>query len=619
MDILRIAIASILVLLLPGYILEVCFSSSHQDPIEKLAKIIGASIALIALFSLLFFVVDIQLNGSGLILIIGILTLTALLLRLRKPSLLRFQPPTMLGLFLVALIVLWRLYQARMLTFPAWVDSPHHALILRTILETGGLPETLLPYLPVQFSYHYAFHTSTALFSNLSGLDIPQAILFFGQVLNAAICLSVYRMVKALWHDWRRAMIAALLIACVSQMPAFYLSWGRYTLLSGLVILPLAIAETVELKKDTVHKEHFLRLSLYVAGVFLSHYFVGILFLLFILSLGIEWIVNKFLRRSQSTPTLRTILVGVVFGLLLSSPWLYRSIQYAADLQPSHLFNGFDNATGGWSSDLAYLIQLAGPVRAHLLFFFGLAGAILLIRSNDFLSISIWYIFILLGCIPTLFHPFSLRPDHFVIVLFLPTTILSSHLFIFFTDNLKPFNRNKVLSSLLICIGTTFLCAWGIYETHNILNPSTILVSKDDQKALDWIEANTDQDARFFINTKRWQGNIFRGVDGGSWILPKTGRWTILPPITYTLGESEDMNEIGQLAEQASSMTTCSDDFWDLIRGEKITHIYIKMTSGTLQPDALTECEKPKAEGTWLHQVAHFGIVFIYQVENIAP
>ena len=137
--------------------------------------------------------------------------------------------------------------------------------------------------MPVPFYYHYAFHALAAVFSFISRLSPPDAVLYLGQVLNAAIAMAVYRLGKALWGDWRRAVLSAILVAFVTQMPAYYVTWGRYTLLTGMLLLPLAMASALDIVNKGVQKSRLFTLGLLTAGILLSHYFaassVGILFL----------------------------------------------------------------------------------------------------------------------------------------------------------------------------------------------------------------------------------------------------------------------------------------------------------------------------------------------------
>jgi hypothetical protein len=314
---------------------------------------------------------------------------------------------------------------------------------------------------------------------------------------------------------------------------------------------------------------------------------------------------------------MKLVLAGYGMGLLLAAPWLYRVIHSPDSLfQLANLFDGNHLYNGDWASNLTYLWQLAGPGRGYFLFILGLFGSFLSIQAKQARSLFIWSVLITLGCIP---HPFQLpflRPDHFIIIIFLPATLYASHFLIHLADALKKFQKFSWVSPSFLCLLVGLLCAWGIYETRNILNPYTILSSPEDKRALAWIDENTTDDARFFINAIHWQEGVYRGVDGGIWILPLTGRWTIIPPITYALGGEEYREQINQFVEKASKIANCSSDFWELIESERITHIYIKIGFGSLQPDGLKMCENEKNDGYWLNEVFHSGEVHIYQIKN---
>jgi hypothetical protein len=500
-----------------------------------------------------------------------------------------------------------------------WVDSPHHALIIKKIIESRGIPQDLSPYLPIQFNYHFGFHGTTALFTSISGLPIESAILVFGQLLNAAISLSIYRLVKVLWRDWRRAIIAALIVALFSQMPAFYISWGRYTLLTGLVVLPLALATLFDVthNRGGGRKSSF-QLIMFVTGTFLSHYFAGILFLIFLLALSIDWILIKNLFQYRTPPPLKIILRDTALGMLLVAPWLGRMIRHSPEVQTTPLLHDLHFSSEGWAFNPAYLFQLAGPLRSYILLLIGLIGAILLIRSKRHLSLVFWTTILLLGSTPIFDRPSGMRPDHFIIILFLPASILASHAIIQFLEKLEtmlPQIFSQIILMSLLLLGSL----WGLDETHDILNPITILATADDREAIDWIQKNTPEDARFFINVEPWQENLYRGVDGAIWILPSTGRWTILPPITYALGDQRYIEKIAQIAKQAQQIVDCSPELWTIIEQEKITHIYLKNNAGSLQSKELDNCMSPQYNDFKLHQAAQFGTVRIFQVETGTP
>ena len=79
-----------------------------------------------------------------------------------------------------------------------------------------------------------------------------------------------------------------------------------------------------------------------------------------------------------------------------------------------------------------------------------------------------------------------------------------------------------------------FMVVAGAQANWNVINPDTVLADKTDLAALQWIDAHTPKDARFFINTTPWGYDLYRGVDGGAWIMPYTGRWSLHQPF-FTL------------------------------------------------------------------------------------
>ena len=137
------------------------------------------------------------------------------------------------------LVVVTRALQVRDLALPAWVDSVHHTMIVRLIADGGRVPASYHPYMPVDaFHYHFGFHAGAAALAWLSGLSADRAVLLFGQALNVLAPLAAYTMAWWIGRSRWGGVAAALVVGALCYMPAYYVTWGRYTQLAGLVMLP---------------------------------------------------------------------------------------------------------------------------------------------------------------------------------------------------------------------------------------------------------------------------------------------------------------------------------------------------------------------------------------------
>lgn len=584
---LLIPASALIVLFLPGYALLVWFPRKDKDPIQILAEVLGLSLALTSLAGLATFVFHLHLSGYHL----GALYLLAALLAAwgqvrRRPSFsLSLQQLFILGAF--SLVILWRFYQIRDLVLPAWVDSPHHVLIVRKIMETGGVPADLSPYLPIPFYYHFGFHLAAALFAFWGRFSPAEAVLILGQILNAAISLSVYRLGLALWREEGTAFLAALLVGFVSQMPAYYAAWGRYTLITGLVLLPLVIARALEIKKAEIEKPQIIVVSLLMGGLILSHYLTAFLFLIFF---GLLFLSLLYKCNRTSLQKGLILMAGVFGGLLLTSPWIYRVWSKAGIFihlktnWPGQLLNQI--YFEGYGS---YLLYLLGPVRNYGLVVLAGLGLIQIFKDRNQRIFGLWTLLLGLGALPWGARLAPFRPDHIAIVLFLPLCLLAARALVALADRLTSLGWSQWARPIgLLFLGALF--CWGLWETRTIIKPETVLADRADLQALHWIEKNSAREARFLINGTPWAWGTYRGVDGGAWITPLTGRWTSLPPIFYGFGGRAYASEINRLAARVSRLTGCTTAFWDLARENGLTHIYLKYGQGSLLPEAFRSC-----------------------------
>ncbi len=382
------------VLLLPGWLLlDISGLANRFDGGEKLALSIGLSLSCIPL--LMLWTTTLGLHWNRVAVIVAALVLAAAALwRVRNQWTSFHISPIGLGLAGVLLLSLGvRLAMARDLPGPDWVDSVHHALITHLIEVNGGFPPTYAPYVDMPANqYHSGYHSTLAVFQWLSGLQLQDAMLLYGNVLNSLAVLSVYLFTTTLTRSRPAGLVAALVSGLVTPMPAYYTSWGRYTELAGLLILPAVLALAVNVietdKPQPGYKVLFLA-CLAFTGVLLVHYrvlaFLAILLAAYAIS-QVSLSREKF--QSLAKKVLRFGGVMVVGGFFLALPWITpnipRALPYAmqsAGSPPVKLFSDFT-----WSF-------LTAALGNYSLWAAGLGLLVALIRLKRFtLTLVLWVI-----------------------------------------------------------------------------------------------------------------------------------------------------------------------------------------------------------------------------------
>jgi hypothetical protein len=222
---------------------------------------------------------------------------------------------------------------------------------------------------------------------------------------------------------------------------------------------------------------------------------------------------------------------------------------------------------------------------------------------------GLWTIILAMLSLPVGFYLAPFRPDHAVIILFLPTALFVAELIVSIIDWV-PIKKIATLQSAAALIIFATIIGWGMFETRSVINSSTILASSDDLEALYWIKENTPPESRYMINVTHWQYGSYRGVDGGWWITPITSRQTLLPNGLYGLGDRETIQTVNAVAAQVSQLTGCSEEFWQIVEAEELTHLYVSINKGTIQPQQMENC--PGVE-----LIFHNESVYLYRIEYI--
>jgi hypothetical protein len=587
----------------PGFLLLQCWPAARRrfDGWEQMALAVGLSLAIIPLLLLWITQLGGALSATMVRVLFGGLGVAAAavagrrLWRLRATEARAVVLRESVGQAALMVLILGaglvaRFLAVRDLALPVWVDSVHHTVVTRIIAESGQVPSSYEPYIPMTDAiYHYGFHASVAGFSWLSDKPIPWVILVVGQVFNLAAALQVYLLARWLTRRRLAALFAALTVALLATMPAYYVSWGRYTLLGGVLILPVASVLSLEAAGRKDWRAAMLG-GLALAGLFLTHYRLCI----FHVCLVASWWLVKMVR---CLPSWRARLWEVgwyaavgLLALVLIAPQVPAISVYVWPRAFAQQGGGASAALGDFS--LHYVTS--GFDRYMLTL--GLLGAIVaLVRKRRFsIVLLLWVggLFVvtnpsLLGLpgealvtnvvmLGTWFMPLAVWCG------FLGDELLSSWLAILQ-------GRRRTLCYLLATTGLVVLSVIGIRRQITIVNPDCVLATQSDQEALAWVEQHTSPEDRFLINARPWteSRSAYIGTDGGYWIAPLAQRSTTTPPALYGKGDREGILQVREFNQRMEMLAAYPEGLGALLRDEGIGYVYVGTLGGPLYLEAL--------------------------------
>ncbi|MBX0327763.1 hypothetical protein K2Z83_08745 [Oscillochloris sp. ZM17-4] len=625
----RLAIGMPLLLLAPGYLVERAAPTSRMPALSRLTIWMSLSLSLVALLYLWLSVIGLALADPLLWGVSGLLALAALVAawhdlgdaNLPTPASCLLSPVSCL--LAIFAITLWaRFVQVDGLALPAWVDSVHHALMVRVAAESGAAPISLRPYLPVDnLPYHWGYHVFAATLMRLSGLELPEALIIPGQILNALVGVAVAGMAGHLWRRPAAAVGAAVAVGLISIMPAYYVSWGRYTQLCGLLMLPgLSIAWGEALRAGG--RRRWAIVTLLIAGLSLVHFRVLLFAMALLAAQAVVWAAG------QPLPALRSRLLAALAAgagvAAITAPWAWLLIRRA--LLPALASDGglagggsYNALSGGllWSRQNELLIGVgllgawlglrrrAGAAAAMLIWV-----ALLAIESNPWLIVYLtpgaglllllWALrrrslpAALVGAGLLLINPRTVALPYFwlitndvvVISLFVPLGVLAGGAAATLYAALPPTRRWPRAAGALAAAAALAVAGWGAYDQRGVLNQGTVLATPADREAIAWAAANTPPDARFMVNSGAWLDATRRGIDGGWWLLPLAGRWTTTPPVLYIYGDPAYVRHTREVEAVVANYRPGQEQaIIDLIAAEGITHIYLGPKVGALTPE----------------------------------
>jgi hypothetical protein len=607
----------LIILWLPGWLLlEASGLRIRYDFGEQTALSVGISLSVIPILMLWTTIFNIKWTDEG-VLFISILLVALWLARViyinirakkntyNNPSLEQPASPLhgnnhhllisviLLLIFLTTLTI--RMIMVRDLATPAWVDSVHHGLITQQIISLGAYPSSYAPYLDINpASYHPGFHSIAAAFTMLSKLKIDQSLLIIGQVINALTIFSVYLFTKVLTQSSLSGLFAAMITGFLTPMPAYYTSWGRYTELAGLLMLPVAFAFILILIERNATKQYYWIIflcALVSGGLFLVHYRVAVFFGCLILSYFVIYmLITKKKPHKIIARGLLLIFIVVVAAIILVYPWMVQTITNT--VYPIIKSTGMRTVPFFQDFSWAFLTAALGKL-SLVLAGLGLIWGMLLQRRFSYLLL-LWIVSLfLLANFDALRLPGGglISNLSVEIMLFIPISVLGG----FFIDQIINSWKDLVPQRLiLLFIGSiVFLSLLVVYngskQLITILNPITILSRNADLPAIDWISKNIPEDETIVVNPFVWGYGLYAGSDGGYWISPLTGRLTLPPPVLYGLGS--DRERINEEIQEVINISPNPMDLWEYLRTNRLHYIFIGEKGGVLSPEKLSSSD----------------------------
>jgi hypothetical protein len=408
---------------------------------------------------------------------------------------------------------------------PLYFDSAQHYQITSNLIRSLASEESPLFSPPTGAYYHTGFHFLTAWMASVLQADILDAILILGQLIVAALPLSMFSIIKQETQSRLAAVFAVLLAAFGWYMPAYAANWGKYPALTSLPLVTFVMSlaylsleyRGVLSRRQNLGLNVIVVLGILIAVLFHSRALVvlGIFALAWTTVTGWQK-VSKRLR----VITFSAVLIGIaviimfirtkdVFGLLFDPYWTKGSLVTVVVLF------------------LAIFAQWRYPglaFAAVLVILLLLGGLLVPVRVPGY------------GNLTLLDRPFV------EMILYLPLSLLGGAGLAGLEKSLqdliarwpaKRLWRGPFLSSVFIVLLLGYALAnYNIYPAD-----CCSIVGRDDLVAIDWMDKNLPPDARIAISstelhvldTNAPQGAA--GGDAGAWITPLTNRVTI--PLPY--------------------------------------------------------------------------------------
>ena len=482
----------------------------------------------LSLASVLWLMLGAWLPGQAvallLVLLTGILSVMLFLRARQEPA-----PASKAILWVLLLLfsasIFLRLAFVSKVIIPLYFDSAQHYFITKALIRSLASHASPLLNPPTGTYYHNGFHFLIAWMSTILRADILDAILILGQVIVAALPLSMFSIIKQETKSGAAAIFAVLLAAFGWYMPAYAVNWGKYPALTSLPLITfvMSLAYLFVRYRDTLTRRQYLGLN----GILFLGIIVTILFhsraLVVLGILALAWVIAtawQRLARRIRLITFLAILIGIVliimflrtkdvFGLLFDPYWTKGSMVTLVVLVLA-LFAQWRYPRLAFASILVVLLLFGG----------------LLIPVN----------------VPGYGNLTLLDRPFVEMILYLPLSLLGgaglAGLEKSLQDLIARWPARRFWSAQYLSGVFIVLLLVNAFANYNIYPADCCsIVGRDDLVAIDWMDKNLPPDAHIAISSTELHvldtnaPHGAAGGDAGAWITPLTDRVTL--PLPY--------------------------------------------------------------------------------------
>ncbi len=474
-----------------------------------------------------------------------------------------------------------RLAVVRDFVLPLWGDGVHHSLIVQQMLEQLKVPDDYGPLVgPQPFTYHFGFHLFASAAGDMVDLRPEQAVLLGGQVVGTLITLGAFALVTQLTKRPVAGLFSAMIVAFWTVMPAYYVTWARYTHIAGLVSLCGAVSVIIPTVRDVTLRRVMIA-AIAAAGLLMVHPRAVVLAVALLVPVTLYLFVERLLDWKNRA---LAILGTTVLAVALAMPWLIRLIDEHGELTLVTRA-----VTPEW-----FPLGLVWTDQDLPIYVFAALAALVAVKSAPALAIALagWLAFSYLAANPHLLRlPFHLWTHNGAIAIsaFLPAAIAAGWGLSQLAAIGKRFWRFAGWA-LVVAAGIASLLR--VPAQVELINPITILARPGDLQALQWAEKNTDPQDLFLISGYRWQDDVYMGTDAGYWLPITSQRATTLPPLIYGLKTRPERERITNLAIQVEQAGNNPERLYLVARQSGARYVFVASRPGPISASALQESAK---------------------------